>query len=614
MESRSGRTRVAAGLGLLAVAFTGFASRAQADPSPSPSATPHASPVATAAPSAAPIVDRGLPPLPDLSGVEKAVNEQLTALAKAAAEKPDDAARVGRLAALYQAYGFVEAADATYCHLRALQPDEFRGVYLHAHVQLALRNFSAAASSFRRAAELKPDYVPASIGLVSALARARDFRAAIDVMVPLVDKYPNDPVINYRLGLLYLEVGEPVWAVELLKPTLRQNPDWGGVRSALALAFRRLNQPERAEALHASSNTDVPTMHDPELMSIFAETTGATAEERRGLAFLTQANYPAALEHFEKALAFNPDSATARAGRIDALVNSGELERAETQLKADLAARPDDPTTLLTLTDLYLLRKQFGDADATLAKVRKLTVDPQMIAALDVRLALGRQEFAKARDILEPLTKSDTENATAWQQLGEAYLGLKQLDQAEAALKRALELGPQYGEAMDALGDVYAAKNESGAALTWYRKAGAAGAVLSEDKCTRVVSSTLSMADYETGVRVLLDCTAAYPRNEDIADTLLRVRAMCPDPKYRDAKEAMRLARQLYGDDPATMSVRGLSSMAAAFAEADNWRQAQEYTRAAIAKATAEKDATSLDRQAKVLAAYLAEKHTYDDN
>jgi tetratricopeptide (TPR) repeat protein len=559
-------------------------------------------------------VDRGLPALPDLKGGDPAIIEQMTALSKEATAQPDNDELVGRLGMLYHAYGLNTEADQVYVHLRVRQPEVVRWAYLHGHALMAQKKLPEAAAAFRRALELRPDYIPASIALVSALAQMREFGAGIEILVPLQDKYPKDPMIGYRLGILYLEVNEPIWAVQFLKPIHQQNPAWGGVRRALAESFRRLGQPDRAAELGNADNRDVPTLHDPELIAIYAETTGAIAEERRALAFLSQGDYAASVEHFEKALRFNPESTTARAGRIDALMNSAQFDRAEELMKADLAARPDDVTMLMSLADLYLLRERFSDAEAAIAKVRETPVERSMVKGLEVRLALGRQDFAKAAEMLEPMAKADPDNPEIWQQLGEAYLGLGKHTEAEKALQRALQIAPAFGNAMDALGDVYAARNEGGAALTWYRKAAAAGALLSPAKCMRVVTTTLEMADYATGARVLQDCSAAYPQDKDLADTVIRLYAMCPDPKYRNGAEAVRRARELYGESQGTMSVRGLSTTAAAYAEVNDWAKAQELTRAAIAKATAEKDVQMISRLSQLLAAYNQERHSYADD
>jgi tetratricopeptide (TPR) repeat protein len=71
------------------------------------------------------------------------------------------------------------------------------------------------------------------------------------------------------------------------------------------------------------------------------------------------------------------------------------------------------------------------------------------------RLYLMGRQFPQAEDMYLRLTQAQPRNATAWQGLGLARLGLNENDKAEKALKRALELNPKLWKSLNGLGILY---------------------------------------------------------------------------------------------------------------------------------------------------------------
>ncbi|HKA37226.1 MAG TPA: FG-GAP-like repeat-containing protein [Thermoanaerobaculia bacterium] len=94
-------------------------------------------------------------------------------------------------------------------------------------------------------------------------------------------------------------------------------------------------------------------------------------------------------------------------------------------------------------------------------------------------------DAAGAAKVLEGLTAREPANAEAWRLLGVANLRLKNLDQAEAAFRKALQAAPDLHLAMYGLAGVAARRGNSDAAFEW----------LSKVKATRKMDMTFMQVD-----------------------------------------------------------------------------------------------------------------------
>jgi tetratricopeptide (TPR) repeat protein len=573
----------------------------QATESPeSPVETPPAIATPRAAETPAPAAGNAPPSTlspPDISSMEAAIQEQLAEQRAEVQSKPNDAEAVGTLAMLYHGYGFLPDAQVAYERAIELSPATFRWNYLLGHVLLQQEKLDDAIKLFEKSIALEPDYTPARVSLANAHLRAGDAEATLEIAGPLHEAYPDDEMIAYTLGMAHLAADQPVWGVQYLKPVLDAHPHMGGVRIALANCFLKLGQKERAASLTEGRkpNHVVPTLRDPELVSIFRLLTGSVAEQRKGLANLAAGNFDTALEHFEKALSFDPHNQVALMGQSDALINLREYERGEKILKEALERNENehDLPVLIRLAHLYLAQERYDEAEPLVNRALALAGDNTTALALKTRLAMGQQDYHNVVAGMERIVAIAPEDANAHFELATAYLLVQRLPAAEKALLRAVELDPAHGPAAEALAEVYLARGESGAATTWFRRAFDAG-VRSPRATLHVATYAMRNQQYDFAIRTLKEGLERHPGDPDMADTLARMYALCPDARYRDWEAAYQIVTEIYGTDDEAMSIRGLNTSAAVHAEAGNFEQAIHLTKESIRRAKLEENAEQL--------------------
>lgn len=83
-------------------------------------------------------------------------------------------------------------------------------------------------------------------------------------------------------------------------------------------------------------------------------------------------------------------------------------------------------------------------------------------------LAMAHQQYLQA---IDAYSQVPAKSATLWNKLGMAYHHLFAMDEARRDYQRALQLRPEYPEAMNNLGAIYYARKNYGRAIHYYRKA-----------------------------------------------------------------------------------------------------------------------------------------------
>jgi len=514
---------------------------------------------------------------------------------------------------LLDSYNFREAACQQYLRASQLDSKSFRWNYLGGRLLLLQKQSQQAVELLKRAAELKPDDFACQVVLINALVKVDRLREAGELAATLVEKNPGHPLANYLLGSINLELKAPVFALQYLKPVHEQFPNLGRVRKDLAATFDLLGQKENAARLREvkSSNDRIPPIPDPEHDAVLRLATGTAVEKERGALALMRGDAQSAEAHFRKALAFSPDDSSARVGLAESLLRLGELDKSETLIQPLLDKNPKSLTALMFMTQLRIAQGEFEEAETLIGRSVEFGGQPNRILKLRLKLANGRGDLAGAVSLLEKLVGIEPNSAKYRYDLANVLMLSGKTDDAANAYLKTIALNPRHAGAMEGVAAIYALRKEANAAKTWYRKAFRAGGTAPKTLFW-AGRDALDREDYPLALSILKQAFALHPKDLDIGDTLSRTYSLCPDSKVRNWEEAIRIAVLLYGEDDATMPLRGLYTLAAAHAEAGSFLEAARIMEVGVERLSEKNDPETSLRFSTAQQLYEAYLHLYD--
>jgi Tfp pilus assembly protein PilF len=358
----------------------------------------------------------------------------------------------------------------------------------------------AARQAFEKALSLKTDEVTAHTYLGIIADRAGNLKEAERHFAAAVKAEPNRASVRNNYGAILMRTGRSKLAAVEFEKSLKLDPDQP---NALAnLAQIRFAGGTSAD-LHASSEL---------FKRAFAIKPDVEVARALTAIALRLKDYPAASTYYQKyAAALAAESETsahvpaARAELGAALFEAGLLAEAEAELNAAVSLNPADTDSVVRLARVYLARKDLPAAGRTLEASVARGNDPAPVYALlaevyelsghvenaipAMRLAIQRDprseknRFAYAVLLtntnapgaavirLEESLKEFPSSSRLWFALGFANFRLDKNEEAERALRKAIELDPQFAPAFAYLGLIRARTGAYGEAIALYESA-----------------------------------------------------------------------------------------------------------------------------------------------
>jgi len=383
----------------------------------------------------------------------------------------------------------------------------------------------------------------------------------------------------YFLGRLESGRGRYDPAVAHYERSLAARRDYLPALYWLADAYRKLGDPERARGLleHA-------TRLDP---------SSAAARVALGQLALSASDHAAALEHFEAAIALEPDTPSIHYGLAMAYRGLGRIEESRSHLERSSPGTlfPDDPAMI----ELMSLARGRGAAHSRAAH------------------AMDYGRFAYAAEEFQRLADENPDDAWTRVNLGLARLGLGDEGAAVAEFEAAVRVDPGHIQAHLELGRIWARREDYGRAIEHLE------AVLRTDPSDLDATYLLAVSLLETGrfadaetllrrvvegnpgnagahvqlamslcftgrhdeaLAALERAHAAMPDAGGVSEALARILAATPDPAVRDGRRALDLIEQVVGDEP--MDLAQVQTVAMAHAALGDSRSAVEWQERAI--------------------------------
>jgi tetratricopeptide (TPR) repeat protein len=248
--------------------------------------------------------------------------------------------------------------------------------------------------------------------------------------------------VDLALARLYMRAHRPEDAVPPLRQIFLENP--GFVQGALLLA-----QAQQASGKSADALATVGTVLREDPSQVRARILQAEIQEE-------QHQWKDAAESWKQAQELMPTNGDLAARRSMALLNSGEIDAAESAARAAKAANPKDVRVLYVLGVTLEARNAFDEALPVLEQATQLAPDNTAIlyqygSALD---RTGRT--ADAEKVFRGIIGKNPKNADALNYLGYMLAeGGGALDEAVSLIQRALQVQPENPSFLDSLGWAY---------------------------------------------------------------------------------------------------------------------------------------------------------------
>jgi tetratricopeptide (TPR) repeat protein len=398
-------------------------------------------------------------PLIDLKRLEPQVASQLESvqsLLLEIASKPDStnqqrADAYGEFGRLLHAYQYTNEAAECYRHSTVNQPSEARWWHLLGSALEAAGRLTEAEPAFRRAHQLRGDYLATQVRLGNTLAQLNRTAEAKRVFHDLLVADPKLAAAHASAGTLALEERDFDSAVKHLSKALELAPAATRLHYSLAMAYRGGGDLNRARQ-HLRLRGDVGLRPDDPLVDeLPLLLKGAQVHLLRGNVALAAGALPDAVREYRLAVKDSPDGVTARVNMAVALVRMQNRDEAIQQLQLALQSEPENSTALYNLASLYQSGDQVRQAVELLRRL--IEVEPRDLPArqLLARSLVTLRQPDDAVQVLREAIRLDPDDETTTLQLADLLAGHQQHAQARTLLEDAAAKHPERGLTMHAL-------------------------------------------------------------------------------------------------------------------------------------------------------------------
>jgi tetratricopeptide (TPR) repeat protein len=236
---------------------------------------------------------------------------------------PENVVALNQLFDLFVQIQRVDEAQRRLDALLAKRPDSAHLHGLRGRAALVQGRIEDAEKDFARALELAPDDGAALSGLALLERQRGDVPKAIEIMRKAAAASPQSPEYGYMAARMTLDLGDRAQARKMFESVLRDHPGQVGARERPRLPARRGRHRPAARAALRGARGAAPA--EPETLDTlgYVKLRQGAAEEAVGL--------------FERALARQPEYATARYHLALALIEKGEPVAARQALEEALA-------------------------------------------------------------------------------------------------------------------------------------------------------------------------------------------------------------------------------------------------------------------------------------
>ncbi len=394
------------------------------------------------------------------------------------------------LAQMLASLGRYEAAEAQFLAALELQPESERALVELAVLYERWGKSDQAAATYSKVLAINPDNHQVRRRLSRLLIQQSRLGDAITELEELKKRDPEPAEARLGLGLIFLEQDRVDDAITELSLLLEERPEMLKVAYYLGLALSKKGEVDRALDAFAKVGPDLPEYVDSRLrMAVLLveernDAPGAIRVLEEALEHANAANDaadtpavaetggPTADSHGSDATHDAPDPKV-RLYRVLAYVQEKAAQplHAIESLEAARTLAPDDTNVRFDLGVLYDKQGRAADAEREMqAVIERDPRDARALNYLGYTWADKGQRLDEAEALIRRALEIEPDDGYYVDSLGWTQFRRGDLDGAVTTLERAVELVPEDAVITEHLGDAYRAAGKKARAIETYRR------------------------------------------------------------------------------------------------------------------------------------------------
>jgi tetratricopeptide (TPR) repeat protein len=370
---------------------------------------------------------------------------------KAIALNPNIAAFHDNLGISFAASGNLPASVAEFEKALRIDPHDRAAKINLARHYLQQRKYHRAIDYFRTAGIPQSRDIVSLMDLTKTYFETHNIPAARETAARVSTLAGSDAKIHFSLGLLLAQNGQYKMAAEEFCAVPASERDFATYMN-LGMTYSKLRQFQDAHNGYESALQLDPSSPEPYFhIGLDAATLGKNAQ---------------AVNWLSQAHALAPGREDVAYAYTEALIQSGNYDRASSVLSQALQLHALSPQLIEAQGDLYLQQDQSGQAKQ--AYLECLDINPHLLSArLSLAQAyLGLRQPQEARQQLEKVLHIQPENPVANAQLGRMAFDAGHQEEAQRMIETALKLDPDNRIANETLAEIKIRESDYSEAYT----------------------------------------------------------------------------------------------------------------------------------------------------
>lgn len=295
-----------------------------------------------------------------------------------------DAEANGKLAMVLDTYEQYSLAQICYLRAHRLDPKSFDWAYDLGYVLFKQGQYTKAVETLREALKLRPDYVPAKLKLADSMFSAGQVEAAGKLYQQIAEQHSSNAEAYYGLGRVQATRGNTQAAVQSLLKACELVPQYGAAQFALAVAYRKLGELQKAAEhfkLYKANMATIPPRHDAVRGAVQHLNHTALAHIRQGLAMAQAGDIQGAIQQHLDALQSDPSEVQAYINLIQLYARAGQDDKAVQAYHKAVSLNPNRADCYYNYGVLMFRLRKYAEAEQAMKKA--ILINPYYAEAHD---------------------------------------------------------------------------------------------------------------------------------------------------------------------------------------------------------------------------------------